>query len=305
MEIRQSDLSSYGRCAQQKRLYDMARAGLVKRPSNLSATVFGTIMHHALQTLERLHAEGRADALEVAKSTFAHYWDPEHLPEMAVHHPELVHGIDEWLPKQTYGGLRMKGLRCLDDYYALLRTDTGTLLGLELDFRVPIDLTAQGVPGFDKVRGDGGQHYLKGTIDKLMMRRFNRKPYLSIEDFKTGKQQWNLRYNNQFTVYSFASLQRAFWDPWDEQAQERFEFYLDWPRRGNWFNVSEVKGHDAGWRGPQDYERMKVALAEYVKANEADVFPLTLTGETCKFCAFRDGTCGGIPVPDESYGKPA
>lgn len=305
MEIRQSDLSSYARCAQQKRLYDMARQGLVKRPNNLSATVFGTVMHHALQTLERLHAEKNADPLGVAKSTFAHYWDPEHLPEMAVHHPELVHGIDEWLPRQTYGGLKMKGLRCLEDYYSLLRTDiTGTLLGLEIEFRVPIDLASYGVPDFDKVRGDGGQHYLKGTIDKLMMRRYNRKPYISIEDFKTGKQQTWLRHNNQFTVYSFASLQPEFWTPWGDQAQERYEFYKDWARRGNWFNVSEVKGHDAGWRGPQDYERMKLALAEYVRANEVQVFPLTLTGEVCRYCDFRDGTCGGIAVPEENHGRP-
>ena len=294
MEIRQSDLSSYGRCAQEKHLNDLARQGLVPRPANLSRTVFGTIMHHALQTMERLHAEGNPDALEVARSTFAYYWDPEHLPEMAVHHPELLYGIDEWLPRDTYGGMKAKGLACLTTYYELLQTDPTTLLGLEIDFRIPIDLSAYGAPG---------DHFVKGTIDRLQMRRRNRHPIIEVRDFKTGKQKWGLRWNNQFTVYNWATLQQEFWTPWPD-ADERWQLYQDWPRRGEWWNVSENKAHDCGWRGEADYERMKIALAEYVKANEANVFPLTLGGETCRFCDFKDGTCGGVPVPAEDYGKP-
>lgn len=296
MIIRQSDLASYARCPQQKHLYDEAREGRVKRPSNLSGTVYGTVMHHALQTLERLHSEGNPDTLAIAKSTFVHYWMPEGIVDLGNlgGHPELVHGIDEWLPRQSYGGLRIKGLRCLDDYYELLRTDTGKLLALELDFLVDVDLSEYGI----------GHHQVKGTLDRLALRKYQKSWYLSIEDFKTGKQQTYLRYNNQFTVYSWASLQPDFWLPWGADANDRWQEFLPLARRGRWFNVSENKPHDAGWRAEADYSRMKLALAEYVKANNHDVFPLSLSGATCLYCDFRDGTCGGVPVPDEDEGRP-
>lgn len=294
MDIRQSDLASYGRCAHQKFLYDEARAGRVKRPSNLSRTVFGTVMHHCLQTMERLHAEGNADALDVAKSTFAYYWMPDNLPELGQlgGHPELVHGIDEWLPRDNYGGMRIKGLQALSDYYELLRTDDGLLLALELNFRIPIDL------------GDLGQHVLTGTADRVAIRKFKTKPYISIEDFKTGKQPTYLRYNVQWTVYSWASLQREFWVDFPD-ANERWELYSQWARRGRWLDIMHNKPVDTGWRSEADYGRMFVALREYVKAVNLDVYPLTIKGDTCLYCDFRDGTCGGIPVPDEDAGKPA
>lgn len=251
-------------------------------------------MHHALQTLERLYAEGHSDPLGVAKSTFAYYWDPEHLPELGSlgGHPELVHGIDEWLPRQNYGGLRAKGLKALEDYFSLLRTDTdATLLALELNFRLPIDL--------DEL----GTHFVTGTADRVALRRYYRKPYVSIEDFKTGKQQTYLRYNVQFTVYCWASLQRDFWKDFPD-ADERWQLYANWARRGRWFDVAHNKPVDAGWRAAADYARMKVALKEYVKANNADSFPLTMKGDVCLYCDFRDGTCGGVAVPDEDAGKP-
>ena len=292
MEIRQSDLAAYGRCAQQKKLYGDAEQGLAPRPANLSRTVYGTVMHHALHVMERMHAAGDPAALQTASATFAHYWMPENLPDLAAEHPELVHGIDEWLPRDTYGGLRQRGLKALNDYHEQLLVDDGVLLALEVHFRVPIDL--------DEV----GQHYLVGTADRLAIRKYLRKPYLSVEDFKTGKAPTYLRYNAQFTAYSWATTQREFWEPWEEQADERWQAYSGWARRGRWIDMRENKVKDAGWRGEVDYARLKVALKEYVKANEANSFPLTMTGETCLYCPFKKGTCGGVAVPDEEYGKP-
>ena len=293
MEIRQSDLASYGRCAQQKKLKDLSRQGLVKRESNLSRTIYGTVMHHALQIMETEHHAGSSSALTTAKSTFAYYWTPDNLPQMAAHgHPEMAYGIDEWLPRDTYGGMRSKGLQALEDYYALLITDDGVLLGLEIEFHVPVDL------------GPIGMHVLKGTIDRLAIRKFKNKPYLSVEDFKTGKQPTYLRYNAQFSVYCWATMQREFWAPWGDQQDERWQGYKDYPHRGRWLDVRLNKVVDAGWRGQADYDRLMVALAEYVKAVEADVYPLSITGENCMYCPFRDGTCGGVAVPDEDAGKP-
>lgn len=286
MEIRQSSLSSYSRCPQQKRLYDLADQGLVKRPGNLSRTVYGTVVHHALQTLERMHHEGDPTALEAALATFAHYWMPENLPELE------PHGIDEWLPRDTYGGMRNKGLQVIRDYAEWLRTDDGVLLGLEVSFRVPIDLE------------EVGQHTIVGTLDRLAIRKYRAKPFLAIEDHKTGKQPTYLRYSVQWTMYSFAIRHREFWEPWGDQQDERWQTYLQWPHRGTWVDHRLGKRVDAGWRGEQDYARLKVALKEYVKAIQADVYPLNMSGDTCLYCSFRDGTCGGVPIPDEDEGKP-
>jgi CRISPR/Cas system-associated exonuclease Cas4 (RecB family) len=46
-----------------------------------------------------------------------------------------------------------------------------------------------------------------------------------------------------------------------------------------------------------------VALAEYVRAVELGVYPLSMTGENCTYCPFRDA-CAGVPVPDEDHGRP-
>ena len=292
MDIRQSSLNSYSRCAQQKKLDDNYLAGHGRRPSNLSRTVYGTVMHHALQVLEMEHHAGSPSAFQSAISTFVYYWTPDNMPELASHHPELAYGIDEWLPRDTYGGMRSRGIKALEDYYALLTTDDGTLLALELKFRVPIDLEEQ------------GQHVLTGTVDRLTIRKFKAKPYLSIEDFKTGKQPAWLRYAVQWSVYSYAARHRDFWEMWGDQQDQRWEMYKDWAHRGRWIDIRLNKVVDAGWRGEQDYARLKVALKEYVKAVEADVYPLSLSGETCLYCPFRDGTCGGVPVPDEDAGKP-
>lgn len=291
MRIRQSDLAAYGRCAQQKKLYDQAREGLVKRPPNLSRTVYGTVVHHAVQAMERLHAQGDPKALDVGVATFTHYWNPENLPELAAEHPELVHGIDQWLPRDTYGGFRMRGIRALEDYYAFLRDDPDPVLALELNFEVPVDL------------GPRGQHVLTGTVDRLALRRAARKPYVSVEDHKTGKQPTFLRHALQFTIYCYATTRPEFWREFPD-GNERWQMYADWPRRGTWNDLRENKRKDCGWRGELDYQRMFVALAEYVRAVEADIYPLTVTGETCTYCPFRDGTCGGVPVPAEDYGKP-
>jgi hypothetical protein len=188
--------------------------------------------------------------------------------------------------------MRSKGLKSLDDYYALLTTDDGVLLALEIQFRVPVML------------GDLGVHTLTGTLDRLAVRKFKSKPYLSIEDFKTGRQPAWLRYSVQWTVYSFAMRHPDFWLPWGDESQAMFEKYGKLPHRGRWLDVSKNKQVDAGWRAQADYDRLMVALREYVRAVNADIYPLTLTGETCLYCPFRDGTCGGVPVPDEDAGKP-
>lgn len=310
--IRQSDLGSYQRCAQQKKLRDGAKEGRVPE-DNLSATVYGTVMHHAVQVMETLHHQGREDALDVALATFAHYWMPENIGELE------PGGITIWIPRQTYGGLRERGFRNLRDYYDILKGDDATLLALEYQFAVPYVIY-------------GVEHTLTGTIDRLAVRHYKAYPYISVEDFKTGKQPTYLRFHHQWTVYSYATTRPEFWENFPPEtvqaimamlARKRkksklFDDGLDggsgWvtadvpllARRGRWINLKENSITDAGWRGEQDYARLHVALREYVKAVEADVYPLTLSGETCLYCPFAyNGACGGVPVPSEDEGRPA
>lgn len=284
MRIRQSDLASYARCARQKKHHDEAKAGTGPQPRQLSATAFGTVVHHAVQVLETMHDAEDPAALDTALATFAHYWMPENIGE-------LTEPVDEWLPRQTYGGLRDRGIHTIRDYYALLVQDTeAKLLALELTFEVPIDL------------GPVGIHILTGTIDRLSIRKYKRIPYINVEDFKTGRQPTYLRYSPQWTVYAWASLQREFWDPWPD-ANERWKASLNLARRGTWIDLAKNKRVDAGWRSEQDYGRLKVALAEYVRAVQSDIYPLSMSGENCLYCPFRE-TCGGIPLPDEDAGRP-
>lgn len=303
MRIRQSDLSSFQRCAMQQHLYDEQEAGTGVRGETLSATVFGTVMHYAVQVMEKAHHEGRADALDLALATFAHYWMPENVTALE---PQ---GIDVWLPRQTYGGLRERGLRSLRDYHDVLRTDDGILLALEHTFEVPVEV-------------DGEVHTLTGTVDRLAIRFYKRKPYLSVEDFKTGKKPTYLQFATQWTVYSFASEHVAFWadftgDDFEDLLRRLNTKNLDLfttpdayeliPRRGRWlalgaegFSVS-----DAGWRNAHHYARLRVQLREYIKARTLGVHPLTVDGHICTYCPFsRNGACGGVPVPGLNEGRP-
>ena len=306
MKIRQSDLGAAQRCFQQKHLMDEEAAG-GKRGETNSATVLGTVTHYAAMILEQLHHEGRPDALDVAVATFEHYWRHENVTELE------PAGINVWLPKQTWGGLQIRGRKALRDYYELLTRDEGKLLALEYEWDVPYEL-------------DGETHQLHGTADRLAIRLYKNQPYLSVEDFKTGKRPTYLRYLTQWTVYSYASTRPEFWvdfgdllDPLIEslrspRKKKQFALYDDGsglpliPRRGRWINLGQqevVSLHDVGWRTDHDYARMRVQLREYVNANKAGVFPLTLSGETCMYCPFsRNGACGGVPIPELEAGTP-
>lgn len=308
MKIRQSELSAFQRCAQQSKLYREAEQGGVPR-ENLSTTVLGTVVHYVLMIMEQLHHQGREDALAVAESTFLHYWHPDNLSEIE------PGGIDVWLPRTTYGGLRDRGLRGLRDYYATLVKDDGILLALEHTFTVPIVI-------------DDEPHELHGTVDRLALRFYKRKPILSIEDFKVGKKPTYLRYATQWTLYGYASRYWPFWegfnanpyiesDPFEELLRKLNQRGLDLfetkdnlplvPRRGRWLSLTDgFSSHDAGWRTEHDYARLEVHLREYIKARRHDVYPLTVDGHICTYCPFsRNGACGGVPVPELDSGAPA
>lgn len=283
MQIRQSDLSSFARCAQQKKLSDQQRAGILTKPAEqLSMTAYGSVMHHALHVMEKAHHYKTGDALEQAIATFEYYWDQNNIGV-------ICPPVTIWAARDTYQGLLRKGVATLALYWEYLQKDTGKLLGLEVEFTLPYVL-------------DGVEHTIHGTMDRLSLRRGS-QPYINVEDFKSGKDYIALRHNLQFTMYVLATTYREFWQQWPD-GDAMFDRFALTPRRGTWISVrSGVKRSDAGYRGAQDFARLDAAMREYVKANTYDVFPLSLTGEVCRFCPFQNGLCGGVPVPAEEYGR--
>lgn len=302
MQIRQSDLASFNYCAQQLKLNRAAEARGRPRPV-LSATARGTVIHHALQMMGKLHHEGREDALSVAKATFDYYWEPDKVPE-------LVGGpIDAWIGKDTWVGLKSQSHRALEGAYDFLQKEDkrSVLLALEHSFWVPIEI-------------DGEWHTLHGTVDRLALRTYYKRPYLSIDDWKSGREATYLDWETQWTLYAYASQHPAFWSDFtDSEGFQEIEQRLidrgvqlynspdDLPligRRGRWLSVRDgFKERDCGWRGEEHYSRLKAQLREYIKAVRADIYPLTVNGHVCNYCPWgRSGECGDAPLPERQDG---
>lgn len=155
----------------------------------------------------------------------------------------------------------------------------------------------------------GEPHYLAGSIDRLKGGMWRRLITLFIEDFKTGKEYVNLRYNLQFSGYALASLQREFWvgcrgeTGFGDRGEQLYERFTNAGRRGTWINLRSLKFQDAGWRGPVDYARFTLAIEQMHASIKADIFPLSITGAVCRWCDYRS-ICGGTGLPDEEHGKP-
>lgn len=284
MRIRQSDLASFSRCAQQKKLRDDQRAGILLKPAEqLSRTAYGSVIHHALHAMEMGRLQGHPDPLGQAKATFDYYWNPEHIS--AICDPVTI-----WAARDTWSGMQRKAMAVLELYWEYLQGDKSKVLGLEVSFTLPYVL-------------DGETHEIHGTMDRLSLRKGS-VPFLNIEDYKSGKDYVKLRWNLQFTIYSWATVQPAFWEQGMWAGQGLYDRFRMLPRRGTWISVrSGVRRSDAGFRGPQDFARMDAALRQYVKAVRAEVYPLSIVGEVCEYCPFREGICGGVPVPAENYGR--
>jgi hypothetical protein len=310
--IRQSDLSSWAYCPLRKFYEDRARADRdAPQPATLSATEYGTVMHYVLMNLELAYHEGAENALEQAIASFEHYWQPENIGAVAS-------PITEWLPRQTYGGLRDRGRAAIKAYYDLLKGDDSRLLALEYQFAIPLPI-------------NGRLHTLTGTVDRLSIRRQSGKPYLSLDDFKTGKQVTFLRHNQQGHAYGYASTHPAFWQGWEDSGLQTTESFVGEQlgklseyfeshgyrlhdgslntqhpvasRRFRWINIKDVKYVDGGWRNERDYARLLLGIDGYIRAAEAGAYPPNLKGEPCAFCSFRK-SCGGVGLPAEGAGAP-
>jgi CRISPR/Cas system-associated exonuclease Cas4 (RecB family) len=287
----QSDLSAWARCPAQ---YGYQRAGLPR--SQTSAIAYGVVMHHALHVLEALVTDGQplVDALAQAIKEFTHYWEPFNIGALTDEVPP-----DGWIRGQGYSELRMRGIAALRTYADLMRFDQMEMLGLEYSFMVPVDGT------WDDELGE--PHILAGTVDRLAARYHRRVLTLCVDDYKTGKAQRYLQHNLQFTAYLYATTKREFWVGWHGEAgfgeargDELFQRFAETPRRAFWWNMKELKVQDAGFRNDVHYARFRMALNQVAASVQAEIYPLTISGDACTYCEFRK-ICGGLPVPAEDY----
>jgi RecB family exonuclease len=310
-----SAIAAFSRCGLAKFYEDRARKDPeAPQPRRMSATVYGSVLHHVFMLLEQWHHAGEDHIQERALAAFEHYWNAENLHEIGLER------VNEWLRGQTWASLKEKGRAAIRDHYSVLQNDPSWLLALEYEFAVPLPVA-------------GRVHTLYGFVDRLSIRKHNTKPYISIEDFKSGKKKSYLRQEMQFTGYAYASSLLEFWRGWDDyedianlevfdaetmdRIERSFHSYgyaltqqqadatgMDLAgRRGWWVNLKDYGKHDCGWRTQRDYAKLALGVDGYVRAREAGAYPITNSGEECQFCPFRT-TCGGVGLPPDGSGAP-
>ncbi|MGZ4745632.1 MAG: RecB family exonuclease [Oryzihumus sp.] len=281
MRISQSTLNAWSRCPQQWRL-----SKTLPSAERWSFTVFGTVVHHALQILEKYRD------LQKALDTFEWYWHPLHIDE-------LTPGVTHWRAKESYGSLRERGLQMIRVYWTMQAGKKDSLLSLEHPFEVPVLGTV------DRVTGQ--PHTLSGYVDRLgyktVVKDRRKIVVLDVADFKTGIQAKGLRHNVQGTAYAYATTQPEFWLPFGDEADSMFQAFQDSPRHFTWVNLKEARFADGGYRGPQDYARLTLAVQQVCDSIQAEIFPLSISAATCEWCEYQN-VCGGIGLPQPEHGAP-
>lgn len=273
MLIHQSDLASFNRCPEQHR-----RQLEGQRGQALSATSYGSVMHHALHILERYRD------VELAVNTFVHYWHPHHIEEIAA-------PVEIWIMGQSFSKLRDQGVETIRRYWDLLSYRDEQVLALEYSFLIDLPGTV------DDQTGD--PHQLAGTIDRLVARKYRGRWVLGIDDWKAGQKKIHLRHNLQGTGYALATTQLSFWTGAPQHYVEGFGFlagtdlwekFAKIPRRFTWIAVRSVTPEwvDGGERTPQHYAKFRHAVDQYVKSRQAGIFPLNIEGAVCEYCSFRE-----------------
>lgn len=255
MKVSPSRLGVFGQCANQ---YKYQHVLEIPGEQKGALTVLGTVFHFALDVYEQY-----SNDLNLAVHTFRHYWNnPDELGEK----------IDWYPPRTSHGGLEAQGVDMLERYHELSPWKGGKLVGTEVRFEVPL-----------------GTHTLRGVIDKLFYRPQVNE--LQVIDFKTGvRVPKRLRYNLQFTCYLYATTRPEFWDQ-VPGFEDFWKTALDAKRIGQWYHARNNKMFNAGYRDDSDYKRLLLAVDQMEQAIEHDIYPLTIEGEACGWCSWRDH-CG-------------
>lgn len=240
------------------------------RPKNSSA-VYGICVHRALQ-----HYNNTGD-LDASVKLFCSVWDK---PEQIDEH------IDTWTKGTNAGSMRERGIKTLHAYHEQKRWEKRTVIATEHKFVVPF-----------------GKYELGGFVDLVELVK-NKKgdPEIHIVDYKTNKRKpaiMNLRWNVQFTVYSFAALQPEFWkgtseSPGIKNGEDYWRMTQTIPVRPIWYQLELAQTIDAGIRNDEDFLRLHRVCDEMRKAMELDVYMPNISGESCTYCPYK--TPCGLPL---------
>ncbi len=229
-----------------------------RRPSLQHAKAsFGTCIHDALEMYNN------GVDIELCVERFKHTWD----------NPEVLDVVPDIWPERGagFGALRKKGIEMLRTYHKINRYEEREIIGTEIEFLVPF-----------------GDHELKGYVDLLEIKKSNKGvPVLRVVDYKTNARQptkLELAFDVQFTAYVYASYQPEFW----AFNPKLYNTLIDYPRRAIWYHMEKVKEIDAGSRDEADFNRMYRVAETAARAIEADIFMPDISGETCKFCSFKE-----------------
>lgn len=267
MRVRQSDLKTWAKCPLMYRWQHIE--GLPREVSG--SLVFGSVIHDCV-----LWMEERQD-LNGALKRFDKFWmEPTQLD------PE--YDIKYYVRGTSWRGFAQAGSKVLTDWWSIIQWDTDLTLKREYEFDVPI----------------GAGHRLHGTIDVLKVRyRADIDQWvLLISDYKTNKKVPTYNYleeDLQFSAYSYASLQEDFWRdmfPTDPAHGLRLMAqYADYPRYGEWVQLTGPKRMDAGVREERHYNRLIMAVNALAESVAMRIFVPNISGESCRYCEFR-AQCG-------------
>lgn len=269
MRLSATTLKRWMNCPLQEHFYRTIERD---RRQNAKAS-FGTIIHHCLDEYSK------GVEIETCVDLFKDLW----------HNPDRLGVTPDYWPKFTsYGSLREKGVDILRLYAEKAKWDASRVIASEYHFLVPF-----------------GDHELHGFVDRLEVKKAgNGRRSLRVIDFKTNSKaptQVDLRLDQQFTVYVYATMQPEFWlgngpdFPGMPNGAKLMEELENTPRRGVWYHLMTNKELDAGPRDDGDFMRLYRVANEIAKATEAQIF-VPKIGETCIWCDYTV-ECG-ITIPD-------
>lgn len=243
------------------------------------AASYGTIMHYVVEQMDRGYdADG---AVELFKKLWA---EPERLSVKP----------DWWPPRTSYHTYLEKGVKSVKAYKQMMAKKDVHIIAHEYPFLVDI-----------------GEHQIRGYIDRLELRDTGHgEQVLTITDFKTAAKRptkFDLRTDLQFSIYIYASYQKAFWTGIEnspeylgfENGEKLWKHFEDTERAGVYLMLGPetCTELDVGERGEQDFQQLYRLITEVDNAQRNKVYVPRISYDTCGRCDFFDRCQLAIPKP--------
>lgn len=230
-----------------------------------AAASFGTLVHKCIE----MYLLGRP--IEDCLDFFKMVWD----------NPVAMDILPDYYPQRTsHEAYRQRGIEAIEGYHENQKWLNREIIGTEIRFQVPL-----------------GNHTISGIVDNVQFDPDTNT--LICEDLKTGSRPNfdNLRADLQMTSYWYAIQQREFWVGWEPEIEKYagvsdgenlFKKFIGSDIRVVWYDARKHKEYDVGQRDQRDIDRMIYLCDSIERAIREDVYVPTITGDSCKFCAYQD-----------------